>query len=65
MKKAIFYISVLVALLLLVNVLEILITDFDRLTKYGLGYLTGKIVLVLIFSLVAYFTKEKKVKVSP
>ena len=62
MRKTIFYISILVASLLLVNVLEILITDFERLTKFGFGYLTGKIVLFLVFALVAYFTRKKNVK---
>ncbi|MCL5126937.1 hypothetical protein [Algibacter sp. L4_22] len=62
MRKTIFYISILIAFLLLVNVLEILITYFERLTKFGFGYLTGKIVLFMVFALIAYFTREKKIK---
>ena len=62
MRKTIFYISMIVAFLLLVNIIEILITDFERLTKFGFGYLTGKIVLFVVFVLVTYFTRKKNVK---
>jgi hypothetical protein len=58
MKKFIFYLSLIVSIFLLINILQILVTDFNRLTEYGFGYLTGKIVLLLIFLLITYITRN-------
>lgn len=57
MKKIIFYISIVFVVILLVNIAQILISDFNRLTQYGFGYLIGKVILLLIFSSIAYFTR--------
>ena len=62
MKKVIFYIAVIIAVIFLVNVINILVNDLSRLTEYGYGYLAGKIILFFAFGALAYFTRPKKVK---
>lgn len=58
MKKIIFYVSIGVSILLLVNIINILITDLNRFTDYKYGYLIGKIILLLIFIVIAFFTRK-------
>jgi len=58
MKKAIFYISIIISVILLINVFKILITDFNRLTEYGFGYLAGKIILTVVFLTIIYLTRK-------
>jgi|SouAtlMetagenome_1021521.scaffolds.fasta_scaffold08139_2 hypothetical protein len=58
MKKIIFYILIIISIILLINIVNILSTDFDRLTKYGFGYLAGKIILFIVFVLISFFTKK-------
>ncbi|SOS74605.1 conserved hypothetical protein [Tenacibaculum piscium] len=58
MKKIIFYVSVVISLILLVNIVQILLTDFKRLTEYGYGYLIGKIILFFIFIVFIFLTKK-------
>lgn len=60
MKKVIFYISVVVSIILLINILKIILTDFNRLTDYGYGYLVGKIILFIIFIGIAFLTRKKQ-----
>lgn len=60
MKRIVFYIAISIAVLTLLNVLYILIYDFSRLTEYGYGYLVGKLILVIVFSVVAYTTRNFK-----
>jgi hypothetical protein len=62
MKKAIFYISAIGSLTLLINIIQILITDLKRLTDYGFGYLTGKIILFVVFLTVAIITRKYVIK---
>ena len=59
MKKVVFYISVGVSIILLINILKILLNDFNRLTEYGYGYLVGKIILFIIFIGIAFLTRKK------
>ena len=59
MKKVIFYISVGVSIILLINILKILLTDFNGLTNYGYGYLVGKIILFIIFIGITFLTRKK------
>ena len=61
MKKAIFYLSLFISIILLVNVIKILITDFNKLTEYGFGYLTGKVVIILILLLVLFVTRKGRI----
>ena len=58
MKKIIFYILIIISIILLINIVNILSTDFDRLTKYGFGYLAGKIILFIVFVLISFLTKK-------
>lgn len=58
MKKILFYISTIIALFLLISIVQIILTDFSRLTQYGFGYLFGKIILLIIFLSVMFFTKK-------
>ena len=62
MKKTAFYISLIIALLLFINIAQIVATDLERLTEYGYGYLIGKVILFVIFASIAFFTKSKAVK---
>lgn len=32
--------------------------DFDRLTDYGFGYLSGKIILFIVFVLISFITRK-------
>ena len=65
MKKIIFYISIIVSVFLLINILKILILDFERLTEYGFGYLVGKIILLLVFVTLILLTKKAVIKSKP
>ena len=58
MKKTTFYISAIISLILLINIIQILTTDFERLTEYGFGYLIGKIILFGIFLTLTILTKK-------
>lgn len=58
MKKIIFYVAVTLSIILLVNIISIITSDFDRLTQYGFGYLTGKIILLILFILISYVTRK-------
>ncbi|WP_445956777.1 hypothetical protein [Yeosuana sp.] len=62
MKKTTFYISAIISLILLVNIIQILTTDFERLTEYGFGYLIGKIILFIIFLVITFLTKKYLIK---
>ena len=58
MKKAIFYISAIISVILVVNIVKIFINDFNRLTEYGIGYLAGEIILLLVFLTIIYLTRK-------
>ncbi|SMC53921.1 hypothetical protein SAMN05660703_1683 [Cellulophaga tyrosinoxydans] len=60
MKKYLFYGSILISVFLLINILSILISDFSRLTTYGFGYLTGKIIMLLIFLTLSFIVRKHK-----
>ena len=57
MKKIIAYLSIVVAFVISIDILKILTTEFDRLTEYGLGYLTGKLILLTIFLSLIYLSR--------
>ncbi|MEL1246259.1 hypothetical protein AAEO56_18440 [Flavobacterium sp. DGU11] len=59
MKKAIFYIAILASLALLINIFDIIINDMDRLTRFGWGYLTGRVILLGIFVFLTFFMFSK------
>ena len=60
MKKLVFYGAVGVAIVLLINVINILVYDLDRLTEYGYGYLVGKIILFVFALSIAFATRKHK-----
>ncbi len=60
MKKWFFYVSLVISIILLINIIEILINDLNRLTEYGYGYLVGKIILLLIFGTITLLTRRHK-----
>lgn len=60
MKKIIFYTSIFLALILFINIIQLLIVDFKRLTDFGFGYLAGKAILLFFFISLIFFTKEKR-----
>jgi hypothetical protein len=62
MKKTIFYISIIISLILLVNIVSIVKNDLDRLTEYGYGYLVGKIILFVLFFTFILLTKKSVIK---
>lgn len=62
MKKTLFYILSLIALVLLVDMINILTNDFERLTDYGVGYLVGKTVLFIMFLLSMFLLRRKILK---
>jgi len=59
MKKAIFYISIIAALGSVFNILNIILNDMERLTRYGWGYLTGRIILFAVFVFLIFFMFSK------
>jgi hypothetical protein len=61
MKNVIFYISAGLSIILLINILKILLTDFNRLTDYGYGYLVGKIILFILFIGITLLTRKRKI----
>ncbi|WP_157962299.1 hypothetical protein [Winogradskyella aurantiaca] len=54
MKKLLFWILAILAVILFFRIASILIFDFQRLTEYGMGYLTGLIILFLLFGCVSW-----------
>ena len=66
MKKLLLIVSLFFILYLVLHILNIVIYDLERLTDYGFGYLTGKVVALILFSFLAflmgkkiYFSKKK------
>ena len=55
MKKFLFGLSTLFSIVVLIEIVKIIIYDFERLTPYGQGYLFGLILLFAIGLLVSYF----------
>ena len=59
MKKLLLVISLLFSVYMLLHVLNIVVYDFDRLTDYGFGYLTGKVVILLLAATFSFFLTRK------
>jgi len=58
--KKILYISLGISVILLINIINILRNDLNRLTEYGYGYLVGKVILLLIFGTIILLTRKHK-----
>jgi len=59
MKTVFFYILLAIILYLIFSIATILINDFERLTEYGFGFLTGQIILFIVLGFIAYKIKPK------
>jgi uncharacterized protein HemY len=53
MKKILFWFLLLAAALLLSRIFQTLYYDLHRLSEYGLGYLVGMIILLVVISGIA------------
>jgi len=63
MKKIIFYLSVVMTLYLLIKTISVLSSEFNRLSHFGFGYLSGNVILFIIFAALCYFTfRSLKIK---
>ncbi|MCH4822236.1 hypothetical protein ML462_03535 [Gramella lutea] len=58
MKKLFFYLFIIIAIVLLVQILKILILDLPKLTPYGYGYLGGKVILFFLFLGFSYLIRR-------
>jgi hypothetical protein len=47
------------SIVLLIEIIKIIINDFERLTPYGQGYLFGLVILFTIGLLISYFFGRK------
>ncbi|HYD92339.1 MAG TPA: hypothetical protein VEA37_12730 [Flavobacterium sp.] len=59
MKKSLFYIFIILSIILFADIAGIILFDMDRLTRYGWGYLTGRILLLALFVFLAVFMFKK------
>jgi hypothetical protein len=60
MKKIVFYIAILLSLRLAYIIYDIVIYQLETLNSYGIGFLVGKVVLLLILMFVIYKTNPFK-----
>ena len=60
MKKIVFYIAILLSLRLVYIIYDIVIYQLETLNSYGIGFLAGKVVLLLILMFVIYKTNPFK-----
>lgn len=61
--KYLSYIFIGISVILLIGILKILLVDIDRLTDYGWGYFTGRLILLCLFALAGYFFNKKSKRV--
>jgi uncharacterized YccA/Bax inhibitor family protein len=64
LKKILLVFFVILSIITILKIGSILINDFERLTKYGIGYLTGIAILflsslIISFALGSNLLKEK------
>ncbi|PKW20108.1 hypothetical protein CLV50_3211 [Flavobacterium lindanitolerans] len=48
MRKILFFLLLIIGLILTYKIGRIFICDYNRLTDYGLGYLTGLVIILLL-----------------
>jgi high-affinity Fe2+/Pb2+ permease len=63
MKKLLFYISIIISLRLAYIIYDIVVYQLETLNDYGVGFLVGKIILLLVLILVIYKTNPLKKQV--
>lgn len=59
MKKLLLIFSLFFVLYLFLHILNIVIYDFDNLTEYGFGYLTGKVIAFFLCSTLSFLLTKK------
>jgi hypothetical protein len=59
MKKFIYVVPALIGLYFLISVLTKIISDFGRLTNYGIGFIVGQSILFLLFLFISIQLKHK------
>jgi hypothetical protein len=59
LKKFLFYLFFLLSFGFLIDIIGKIIVDFERLTKFGWGYIAGKIILLFIFILLTVLLFKK------
>ena len=62
MKKIIYYISAVFLILLFINTIKILVTDLNRITGFGFGYLVDEILLYILFFEIFLITRKRILK---
>lgn len=60
MKRIVFYTSIVISTLILVELIKIMLIDLNRLTDYGFGYLAGRAILFLVFLTIALYARKYK-----
>ncbi|WMI65301.1 hypothetical protein RBH94_14705 [Aestuariibaculum sp. YM273] len=60
MKKLFHYISIIVAIISLINIIQILSLGVSRLSDFGYGALVGKNILLVLSVFIAFKTKSSK-----
>ncbi|MUP43477.1 hypothetical protein [Christiangramia aestuarii] len=58
MKRILLYIGLAISLFLVIQIIAILFTGIQDLTQYGYGFLTGKIILLLVLGTILYFNRK-------
>ncbi|MGB5383830.1 MAG: hypothetical protein WBN16_05540 [Lutimonas sp.] len=61
-RKVIHIVSLGCLVIYLIKLIYVLSLGLSQLTQYGYGYLTGALILILVFGFVAFKTKSKKPK---
>lgn len=59
MRKLIFGLLSIFSIVLLVKIIILITYDFNRLTEYGLDYLSGLSILFIVSSTISYLTFMK------
>jgi hypothetical protein len=60
MKKIFFYFLLAIWIYTVVSMGQLLFYNFQKLTAYGYGILTGKILLILIIGFIAYKIRPQR-----
>jgi hypothetical protein len=59
-KKFFFYVFAIAAMGITIDLVIKLFTDFDRLTRYGWGHITGRFLLLCLLTVVAVVLRPRK-----
>ncbi|UUC44823.1 hypothetical protein [Flavobacterium cerinum] len=60
MKKIVFYVSLLLSVFFFIKIMKILIYDYTNLTNYGMGFLTGQILLLVLFLFTSFKLRKAR-----